>query len=269
MRARNIKPAFFKNEILAECDPRARVLFAGLWCYADREGRFEWRPKRIKVELLPYDNCDIDFLLKQLLDRGFIVKYNVNSAKYGSIPNFLRHQNPHCKETPSKIPAPEMYSGCTVQEQEKHTKDHVDSLIPDSGFSDSLIPDKKEPESGDSLTNQACPFEQIKDLWNTKTGKFPKILKLSKSRKTHLISRWKENPNLSWWENLFIQMAKIPFLEGQNDRGWVATFDWIIANDNNAVKVLEGNYPNARASPTGSKAERERRAIMTFDQEQK
>ena len=63
-------------------------------------------------------------------------------------------------------------------------------------------------------------------------------------------------------------MTEIPFLEGQNDRGWVATFDWIIANDNNAVKVLEGNYPNARASPTLSKVGRERRAIMTFDQEQ-
>jgi len=94
-------------------------------------------------------------------------------------------------------------------------------------------------------------------------------MKLSKNRKSHLVSRWKENPNLTWWENLFSQMAKTPFLEGQNDRGWVATFDWIIADGNNAIKVLEGNYSNTRASRSRFKAERERRAIMTFDQEQK
>jgi hypothetical protein len=63
-RARNIKPGFFLNDELAECEPLARLLFAGLWCIADREGRLEDKPKRIKVEILPYDDCDIDYLLK-------------------------------------------------------------------------------------------------------------------------------------------------------------------------------------------------------------
>ena len=48
-RARNIKPAFFKNELLAELDAFDRLLFIGLWCLADREGRTEDRPKRIKM----------------------------------------------------------------------------------------------------------------------------------------------------------------------------------------------------------------------------
>ena len=37
-RSRNIKPGFFKNEHLAECQPLARLLFIGLWTLADREG---------------------------------------------------------------------------------------------------------------------------------------------------------------------------------------------------------------------------------------
>jgi hypothetical protein len=53
-RSRNIKPGFFLNDELAECEPLARILFAGLWCIADREGRLEDRPKRIKAEVLPY-----------------------------------------------------------------------------------------------------------------------------------------------------------------------------------------------------------------------
>ena len=52
-RARNIKPGFFKNELLAEMPPETRLLFMGLWCLADREGRFEDRPKKIKMELFP------------------------------------------------------------------------------------------------------------------------------------------------------------------------------------------------------------------------
>lgn len=47
--ARNIKPGFFTNDVLAACDQLARLLFAGLWTVADRAGRLEDRPKRIKA----------------------------------------------------------------------------------------------------------------------------------------------------------------------------------------------------------------------------
>jgi len=107
MRSRNIKPGYFKNECLADCDPLARILFAGLWCLADREGRFEWRPKRIKVEILPYDKCEIDKLLGQLVKCGFIHYYSVNGSEYGFIPTFNHHQSPHPKDAPSKIPKPQ------------------------------------------------------------------------------------------------------------------------------------------------------------------
>lgn len=105
-RSRNIKPKFFKNEDLAECDPLARILFAGLWCEADREGRLEDRPKRLKAEYLPYDECNVDSLLDQLKARGFIVRYAVNGARYIAVLNFLKHQQPHHKEVASEIPPP-------------------------------------------------------------------------------------------------------------------------------------------------------------------
>lgn len=104
MRARNIKPAFWKNEDLINCDPFARLLFIGLWNFSDREGRFEWRPRKIKIEILPCDKVDIDSLLDQLLKQNLILKYSVNGNYYGWIPNFLRHQHPHFKEKPSEIP---------------------------------------------------------------------------------------------------------------------------------------------------------------------
>ena len=53
-RAKNIKPGFFTNEQLAECSFAARLLFVGLWTLADREGRLEDRPRRIRAQVFPY-----------------------------------------------------------------------------------------------------------------------------------------------------------------------------------------------------------------------
>jgi hypothetical protein len=53
MRACNIKPGFFKNEVLGTAVPILSLLFSGLWGLADREGRLEDRPLRIKAEIFP------------------------------------------------------------------------------------------------------------------------------------------------------------------------------------------------------------------------
>lgn len=157
-RSRNIKPGFFLNDELAECDPLARLLFAGLWCIADREGRLEDRPKRIKAEVLPYDDCDVDQLLDQLAERDFIVRYEVDGLRYIQIINFSKHQNPHVKEAPSIIPpppeqdiAPNEHHTSTVQEPEQNNSFPADSLklIPDSlnPYTESISISTSEPNS--------------------------------------------------------------------------------------------------------------------------
>ena len=106
MRTRNLKPGFFKNEDLAELPFGARILFEGLWCFSDREGRFEWRPKKIKAEIFPYDNVKIEALLKTLLEKKFILHYSVDGVQYGYIPTFLEHQHTFFHEAKSIIPPP-------------------------------------------------------------------------------------------------------------------------------------------------------------------
>jgi hypothetical protein len=54
MRARNLKPGLFKNELLGEANPLLTILFEGLWCLSDREGRLEDRPLRFCAEIFPY-----------------------------------------------------------------------------------------------------------------------------------------------------------------------------------------------------------------------
>jgi hypothetical protein len=136
MRSRNIKPGIFKNEILGVADPLLTLLFAGLWLLADREGRLEDRPQRIKAEVFPYrDNLDIHRYLTELERIGFVQRYKVGELVLIQVLNFTKHQNPHHTEKKSELPAP-------VNSPLSHGEYPADSLIPDS-----LIPDRKTPES--------------------------------------------------------------------------------------------------------------------------
>ncbi|MEB3881297.1 hypothetical protein ODJ72_22395, partial [Pseudomonas guariconensis] len=103
-RSRNIKPGFFSNEHLAELDFATRLLFIGLWTEADREGRLEDRPRRLKMALFPADNVDLDRMLDDLDHLGFIKRYAVGDVKAIQIINWSKHQNPHVKEAKSTIP---------------------------------------------------------------------------------------------------------------------------------------------------------------------
>lgn len=131
-RSRNIKPGFFTNEELVEIDPLGRLLFIGLWTIADREGRLEDRPKRIKMSILPCDNCDVDFLLQELADREFLVRYEVSGKKYIQIINFSKHQNPHSKEVASTIPAPEFNNIVKTETSDFESENLNHSINPDS-----------------------------------------------------------------------------------------------------------------------------------------
>lgn len=131
-RARNIKPGFFANEELVELPFSTRLLFIGLWTIADRAGRLEDRPKRIKMAIFPADSVDIDAALNELQASGFLLRYEHGGERYIQILAFDKHQNPHKDEKKSTIPAPCGHGASTVQEPEKHDSNPADSLIPDS-----------------------------------------------------------------------------------------------------------------------------------------
>lgn len=102
-RSRTIKPGFFENDALAALDPLARLLFAGMWCWADRNGRLEYRPKKLKGYILRFDDCDIEALCDQLERAGFIKRYFYGDRAFVQVVNFTSHQKPHPKE-PSVFP---------------------------------------------------------------------------------------------------------------------------------------------------------------------
>ncbi len=106
-RARNIKHQFFVNDELGELDPLARLLFIGLWTIADFNGNVEWRPKKIKTLLLPYDDCDITKLTINLDKSRFVRIYSNGENIYLNITKFRVHQNPHKNEVAKGTDIPE------------------------------------------------------------------------------------------------------------------------------------------------------------------
>lgn len=108
-RARNIKPSFFQNEDLAEVPPEGQLLFIGMWMLCDRDGKMEWRPKRVRAALFPYTGAEVDVqgLAAELHRRGFIVLYTVNNVDYLKVVNFTKHQHPHQNEKSENLPEPD------------------------------------------------------------------------------------------------------------------------------------------------------------------
>ncbi len=109
-RIRTIKPEFFLDEDLGELSALHRLAFAGIWCQADCAGRLEDRPRRLKLQVLPYDDCDFDRLLADLeaCSGRFIVRYEAGGERFIQIRNFLKHQRLSGTEAAARsaFPAP-------------------------------------------------------------------------------------------------------------------------------------------------------------------
>lgn len=142
MRARILKPGFFLNEDLARLPVRARLLFAGLWCLADREGRLENRPERIRAAIFPYERVRVISLLQTLERAGFVKSYQSVAGPCLSVATFATHQHPHPKEPQSKLkPEPCNYTAGTCN----YTAGPAGSSVPRSGTDQDQTAARKLP----------------------------------------------------------------------------------------------------------------------------
>lgn len=131
-RIRTIKPEFFRHEGLQDLEAEnpgkyPMLVFAGLWTACDKAGRFEWKPRTLKLDLLPFLPFDMAETLELLEEAGQVKRYTVDGKEYGLIPSFEEHQRIAGKEAqaPAKYPAPsgevtDYDKGSTGEAPEKH-----------------------------------------------------------------------------------------------------------------------------------------------------
>lgn len=110
MRSRTIRPGFFDDFALGRLPHGARLLFIGLWCVADREGRILDLPRRIAAEVYPHDaegiEADVANWLGMLDCAGVITRYESGGQKCIHVNNFARFQKCHPNEAESRLPPP-------------------------------------------------------------------------------------------------------------------------------------------------------------------
>jgi hypothetical protein len=203
----------------------------------------EGEPEIIKGMVFPYDEKitakQIRESLVELSKENLIEWYQVYDNYYIQFPNFSIYQKLRSdREYKSDYPPP--------PSQEPHCND-IDrdcTTCPDLSchVGQKMREEKgsEEKEKGSEL--EITPHSEIQKLYNELCPSFPKCRELSEGRKEKIRTRWKEIKTLEKFKEIFAQMEVSNFLKGVNDRNWKASFDWVIENDKNWVKVLEGNY---------------------------
>lgn len=143
-RIRTIKPEFFTSEDIVSLSPLARLFYVSMWCEADREGRFAWKPKTLKMRYLPGDDCDVNVLATELTDAGLVELYEVDGKTYAEIPSFKNHQVINNRESESVLPARDADASARVKAEGRKGKEGREGK-------------GKEGKEGESKTALATP----------------------------------------------------------------------------------------------------------------
>lgn len=102
----------------------------------------------------------------------------------------------------------------------------------------------KEEDNNNTASPLAVAAEEFLALWNSNRGTLRAAKAMTPTRQLLLADRSAERPDLAYWEGTIKRMAASAFI---CSKPW-GTIDWLLKNDENHVKVAEGNYD---AKPSG------------------
>ena len=163
-------------------------------------------------------------ILKRLISNGLIAKqeYEVNKVKFckykAIVPNTIR-----CED-----------SAQVGSEDSAHGNNNSNN--------------KEERDKSLSKKEEGVDYDAIVKCWNTTNTMLPQVRMLNKKRKDKIRTLLaNNNANVNDLYNAIKIVSVCPFLCGNNDRGWTATFDWLI-NDTNSCfsRLLEGSFASTK-----------------------
>jgi hypothetical protein len=237
-RIRTVKPDFFRHEELYDLEITSglpiRLAFAGLWTCCDREGRFKWRIRTLKTEVLPFDDVDFSRVLDALRTREFIVKYRVGNEDFGHVPSWSKHQFINPREQASDIPEPPL-----IQE--------LDALLTgapreiDANGTDVVKERKVIIHTREARVNVWA------ELWNNNCKSLPRVKKMTPALHKAVLQVGKDFSDEEFLAAVKT-IASHEFTSGANDRKWKATFTWLLRpktaqnTDSSLSRVLNGEF---------------------------
>jgi hypothetical protein len=231
--------------------------FTRLIMKVDDHGCFYADESLLKASLFPFlldgiREADILRWTAECEKAGLIVVYEHDSKKYLQIKDFRQRLD----KARSKFPLPivnelQRFEGSrngfpaeTETETETETEEYTKPAIAGEHESDLLkqqfaVTEKSKKGLISFITANNPQFiEPYRDLWNlfARDRSLPAISKLSDSRKRKFSVRIKEQAF-----NFIDILTKASNSEFLLTGKWFG-FDWIIENDSNYLKVIEGNY---------------------------
>ena len=219
-RIRTIKPEFFTSESVCAVSPLARLLFVGLWCEADREGRMTWKPRTYKIRYLPVDQADIEELSSELIAEDMIRLYEIEGEVFCFIPGFTRHQVINNRETKSALP----------EFDENSRVHHASTRVKAEGRKEGKGKERKGKERKEHKTLVQTPPEpkpdsvlsqvtEIFHFWCDTMKKNRAQNKITPKRDKAIRARLKEGYTVEDIKLAITGCSKDAFSMGQNDRG--------------------------------------------------
>jgi len=105
---------------------------------------------------------------------------------------------------------------------------------------------RKHNHAGRTADATDATPQTLAEIWSAERGMLPELRSMTPDRVARCRDRLQHARDrarfLADFREAVRRAAATPFLCGSGPAGWRANFDWIIANDTNYLKVLEGRY---------------------------
>lgn len=176
------------------------------------------------IKKLNQDEKDELMMVLKKVPDGFQIEWVVESITKRRAYSESRRNNRSKKQKNTEI---------TSKTYDKHM-DNEDEIESED---ESIIEKEVEYEKTEK---QKIDFDKITSIFNSVCHRLPSIQKITQQRKIAIKNRISEY-GLSGLGDVFQKVSLSGFLNGENDRGWKADFDWIL-KPANFIKIKEGKY---------------------------
>ena len=217
-RIRSIKPEFFRHEALQDLEEsnpgqHCMLVFAGLWTISDKNGVFEFKPRHIKLDILPFMSFDMEKTLHILYQANFFEVFEHEGRLYGYIESFSRHQRIEGTEFKNAARYPHFSDGAVMEPSWKSSGTEKEAARKQQGSVEETpwqqlgtTEKERERESKKESSRSKKPIREIdQDFLNDLAKDYPRV-NLESERK--LAEEWiLDNPGRKFSRSFF--------------RGWV------------------------------------------------
>lgn len=247
-RIRTLKPEFWTSEQVAECSPSTRLLFVGMWSFADDNGIHPASIPRLKMEIFPSDSFtreEIAAMVAELVAAKLLTEYTAEGAVYWQVTGWHRHQK---IERPTfKYPVPD---GSTNSQIRRHVAEPSPSprrvvaepsppewngeegngeeeakpttpngvVVADESAPPPLALDGEAKIKPPKPPTPDCPHEEIIAAYHEILPEWAQVGVWNGERQKKLRARWREDRDrqrIDYWRELFGYVRKSDFLMGR------------------------------------------------------